>query len=49
MAGVAQQENNERFSQNKIFIQLFVISFVALGILAVLSHTGVYDFVLGLF
>lgn len=43
MAGVAQQENaEERFPQNKMFIELFAVSFIALFILAVLAFIGVY-------
>jgi hypothetical protein len=47
MAGAAQQENaEERFPQNKMFIELFGISFVALFILAVLAFTGIYTIIL---
>lgn len=43
MAGVAQQENaEERFPQNKMFVELFGISFVALFILAVMAFAGLY-------
>ena len=50
MAGVAQQENaEERFPQNRIFVELFVISFIALALLAVLGFTGVYDIVVNMF
>ncbi|MGN0205523.1 MAG: SLC13 family permease [Coprococcus sp.] len=46
MAGVAQQENaEERFPQNKIFIELFAVSFIALAVLAVLAVLGVYSIV----
>lgn len=44
MAGVAQQENAEkRFPQNKLFIELFAISFLALFVLAVFAFIGVYN------
>lgn len=47
MAGAAQQENaEERFPQNKMFIELFGVSFVALFILAVLAFTGIYTIIL---
>lgn len=43
MAGVSQQENaEERFPQNRLFIELFAVSFLALGILAVFSYIGVF-------
>ena len=43
MAGVAQQENaEERFPTKKIFVELFAVSFIALGVLAVLAFVGVY-------
>jgi len=46
MAGVAQQENaEERFPQNKLFIELFAVSFIGLLLLAVLAITGVYALV----
>lgn len=43
MAGVAQQENaDERFPQNRLFIELFAVSFIALGVLAIFALLGVY-------
>lgn len=43
MAGVAQQENaEERFPQNRLFIELFAVSFMALGVLAIFALLGVY-------
>ena len=46
MAGVAQQENSEeRFPYNKIFIELFAVSFIALAVLAILAAVGVYALV----
>ena len=43
MAGVWQQEGAEKkFSQNKIFVELFAISFIALFVLVALSYFGVY-------
>ena len=43
MAGVAQQENaEERFPQNKLFVELFAVSFLNVGVLALLSIFGVY-------
>ncbi len=43
MAGVAQQENaDEKFPQNKMFIELFAVSFIALGVLALMAFLGVY-------
>ena len=46
MAGVSQQENaEERFPQNKMFVELFAVSFIALAILAVFSFIGVYSFI----
>jgi di/tricarboxylate transporter len=43
MAGVAQQENaEERFPQNKLFIELFAVSFLNLIILAIMSMIGIY-------
>lgn len=45
MAGVAQQKDSEeRFPQNKMFIELFAVSFIALIILAILSWIGIYAF-----
>lgn len=46
MAGVAQQENaEERFPQNKLFIELFAVSILNLVVLAVMSVIGVYGLV----
>lgn len=43
MAGVAQQENaEEKFPQNRLFVELFCVSFLALSVLAVLALIGVY-------
>lgn len=43
MAGVAQQENaEERFPQNRLFIELFAVSFIALAVLAIFAFAGVY-------
>lgn len=43
MAGVAQQENaEERFPQNKLFIELFAVSFLNLAVLAIMAILGVY-------
>lgn len=45
MAGAAQQENaDEKFPQNRLFIELFAVSFMALFILAVASFIGIYGF-----
>ncbi len=43
MAGVAQQENaEERFPQNKLFVELFAVSFIALAVLAIFAFLGIY-------
>lgn len=43
MAGVAQQEDaDERFPQNRLFIELFAVSFIALGVLAIFALLGIY-------
>ena len=43
MAGVSQQENaEERFPQNRMFIELFAVSFIALAVLAIFAFAGVY-------
>lgn len=43
MAGVAQQENSEeRFPQNRLFVELFAVSFIALAVLALFAFVGVY-------
>lgn len=44
MAGVAQQEDaEEKFPQNRMFIELFAVSFIALFVLAVMAFAGVYE------
>lgn len=46
MAGVAQQENaEERFPQNRLFVELFAVSFIALAVLALFAFIGVYGFI----
>ena len=43
MAGVAQQPNSEeKFPQNRMFIELFAVSFIALAVLAILALVGMY-------
>lgn len=43
MAGVAQQKDAEtRFPQNRIFVELFAVSFINLAVLAVMAALGVY-------
>ncbi len=43
MAGVAQQKDNEtRFPQNKMFVELFAVSFINLLVLAVMAIINVY-------
>lgn len=43
MAGVAQQENaEEKFPQNRLFVELFAVSFIALVVLALFAVFGVY-------
>ena len=43
MAGVAQQENAEnRFPQNRLFIELFAVSFIGMIVQAILAITGIY-------
>ena len=43
MAGVAQQERaEERFPQNKLFVELFAVSVLNLVVLAVMAFTGIY-------
>ena len=45
MSGVAQQKDSEeRFPQNKMFLELFAVSFINLAVLAVMAMTGVYKF-----
>ena len=47
MAGVAQQENaEEKFPQNKMFVELFAVSFLALFVLAVMAFIGVFGRIL---
>ena len=47
MAGVAQQENSEeRFPQNRLFVELFAVSFLNLIVLAVMSAIGIYGLVI---
>ena len=44
MAGIAQQENaEERFPQNRMFIELFLVSFMNIAVLAIMSITGIYS------
>ena len=44
MAGVAQQENaEERFPQNKLFVELFAASFLNIAVLALMSILGIYS------
>ena len=44
MAGVAQQENaEERFPQNKLFVELFAVSFLNIAVLALMSILGIYS------
>lgn len=46
MAGVAQQEDSgKKFPQNKLFVELFAVSFIALFVLAVFSLLGVYGLI----
>lgn len=43
MAGVAQQENaEEKFPQNRLFVELFAVSFLALAVLALFAFIGIY-------
>lgn len=43
MAGVAEQEDAEqRFPQNKLFIELFAVSFINLAVLAIMAVIGIY-------
>ena len=47
MAGVAQQENSEeRFPQNRLFVELFAVSFLNLAVLAIMAVIGVYGLVI---
>lgn len=46
MAGVAQQENaEERFPQNRLFVELFAVSFIALAVLALFAFIGIYGLI----
>ena len=46
MAGVAQQEDaEEKFPHNRLFVELFAVSFLALLILAVFAFLGVFNLV----
>lgn len=47
MAGVAQQENaEEKFPQNRMFVELFAVSFIALFVLGVMAFAGVYGWMM---
>lgn len=44
MAGISQQKDaEEKFPQNRMFIELFSVSFIALGVLAIVAFSGVYN------
>lgn len=44
MAGVSQQKDaEEKFPQNRMFIELFSVSFITLGVLAIVAFSGVYN------
>lgn len=46
MAGVAQQEGAEEKSpQNRLFVELFAVSFIALAVLAIMAVIGVYGWI----
>lgn len=46
MAGVAQQEGaEEKFTQNRLFVELFAVSFIALAVLAIMAVIGVYGWI----
>ena len=46
MAGVAQQEGaEEKFPQNRLFVELFAVSFIALAVLAIMAVIGVYGWI----
>ena len=46
MAGVAQQVNaEEKFPQNRLFVELFAVSFIALAVLAIMAVIGVYGWI----
>lgn len=45
MAGVAQQPDSEKnFPQNRLFTELFAVSFLALAVLAIFALIGIYGF-----
>lgn len=47
MGGVAQQENaDDRFPQNKLFIELFAVSFINLAVLATMAILHVYALII---
>ena len=49
MAGAAQQENAEtRFPQNRLFIELFAVSFIGLAVLGVMAYAGIYGITINL-
>lgn len=46
MAGVAQQKDSEkRFPQNRLFVELFVVSFINLLVLAIMAIFNLYAFI----
>ena len=46
MAGVAQQGGaEEKFPQNRLFVELFAVSFIALAVLAIMAVIGVYGWI----
>ncbi len=47
MAGVAQQKDAEtRFPQNRLFVELFAVSFIALAVLTIMAILGIYNIVI---
>ena len=49
MAGAAQQENADtRFPQNRLFIELFAVSFIGLAVLGVMAYAGIYGLTINL-
>ena len=47
MAGVSQQKDaEEKFPQNRMFIELFSVSFIALGVLAIVAFSGIYNLII---
>lgn len=47
MAGVSQQENaEEKFPQNRLFVELFAVSFLALAVLALMAFIGVFGWMM---